>query len=300
MTSLSAPPAYPIAWLASYPKSGNTWFRIVLTNYLRRGDEPASINALGAAGVLHSIASARQMFSDMLAVDAGDFTHDEYDSLRPDVYRALAGAATETPYLKVHDANVATASGEPLIPSDATRCAIYLIRNPLDVVVSFANHSGQSFDRTIDNMANPAFAFCSAVRGLPNQLRQRLLAWSAHVESWVDRAAFPVHVVRYEDMLLAPIQTFGAALRALGLAEDPGHLERAIAFSSFDELRRQEDAAPDGFCEAPPNVEHFFREGRAGAWRDRLSPDQVRRVVDAHARVMRRFGYVDAADTPIV
>ena len=35
-----------IVWLASYPKSGNTWLRAVLTSYLRDDGEPASINAL--------------------------------------------------------------------------------------------------------------------------------------------------------------------------------------------------------------------------------------------------------------
>lgn len=44
-----------IYWLASYPKSGNTWMRILLTNYLRDGDEPADINNLDGG----PIASAR-------------------------------------------------------------------------------------------------------------------------------------------------------------------------------------------------------------------------------------------------
>jgi hypothetical protein len=138
-----------IVWLASYPKSGNTWFRVFLANYLEDRDRPVSINALGSgAGMTHGIASARHLFSEMLAIDAGDFSHEEYDCMRPDAYRALARRAQETPYLKVHDANVATADGEPLIPPDGTACALYFVRNPLDVAVSFANHSRQSLDRS--------------------------------------------------------------------------------------------------------------------------------------------------------
>ncbi|HVX40653.1 MAG TPA: sulfotransferase domain-containing protein [Gemmatimonadaceae bacterium] len=295
MTKTSTPPTHPIVWLASYPKSGNTWFRIFLANYLSDRPEPVSINALGAgSGLLRSIASARPLFSEMLGVDAADFTHDEYDSLRPDAYSALARSATATPYLKVHDANLVTSSGERLFPPEATSLAIYLIRNPLDVAVSFAHHLGQSVDRTIDAMANAEYAFCSGVRGLPSQLRQRLLSWSGHVESWLD-SAFPVHVVRYEDMLASPLGTFAGAVQALGVPEEAERLRRAIDFSSFDEVRRQEDAAADGFREAPPNIERFFRLGRSGGWRDSLSADQVRRIVETHAGVMRRFGYVDDA-----
>jgi hypothetical protein len=290
-----------IVWLASYPKSGNTWFRIFLANYLENRDRPVSINALGgAAGLTRSIASGRQLFSEMLAIDAGDFSHDEYDCMRPEAYRALARRAPETPYLKVHDAYVTTAEGEPLIPPEATACAIYFVRNPLDVVVSFANHSRQSIDRTIAEMANPSYAFCSSVRGLPIQLRQRLLTWSGHVESWLDRAPFPVHVLRYEDMLARPVDAFGRVVRALGLGEDDARLARAIEFSRFDELRAQEAAAPDGFWEAPPNVEHFFFQGRSGTWREHLDDEQARRVMAAHEPVMRRLGYLDEAGRPTV
>jgi hypothetical protein len=294
-------PEAGIVWLASYPKSGNTWFRIFLANYLEDRDTPVSINALGqGAPLTRGIASARNLFPEMLGVDAGDFTHEEYDCMRPEVYRLLARRAPERPYIKVHDANVRTADGEPLLPPEATAGAIYFVRNPLDVAVSFANHSGHSLDRTIEHMANAGHSFCSAVRGLPNQLRQRLLTWSGHVTSWIDDAHFPVHVMRYEDMLASPVETFGRALRALGLPGDEERLARAIAFSRFDELRRQETAAADGFCDAPPNVEHFFYQGRAGAWRDHLSEGQVRRVIGAHEHVMRRFGYLNDRGEPSI
>lgn len=290
-----------IVWLASYPKSGNTWFRVFLANYLADRDQPVSINALGGGGGLtRGIASGRNIFSETLGIDAGDFTHDEYDCLRPDAYRALAARAPETPYMKVHDANIATADGEPLIPPDATARAIYFVRNPLDVVVSLANHSSQPIDRIIEHMGDPSHAFCSTVRGMANQLRQRLLTWSGHVGSWIDHTAFPVHVMRYEDMLSQPAETFGGAVRALGLVDDDARLARAIEFSRFEELRKQESEAPDGFLEAPPNVEHFFYQGRAGAWRDHLSAEQTRRVITAHAPMMRRLGYLDDPTLPAI
>ena len=55
-----------IFWLASYPKSGNTWMRILLTNYMRNADEPADINRLDGG----PIASARQVFDDNVGVEA--------------------------------------------------------------------------------------------------------------------------------------------------------------------------------------------------------------------------------------
>lgn len=285
-----------IVWVASYPKSGNTWLRIFLANYLDDGDQAASINALSLSGPVQSIASGRHLFSDMLGIDASDLSHDEYDELRPDVYRQLAQQSGDVVFVKIHDANVRTASGTPLVPPDSTRSAIYLVRNPLDVAPSLARHAGWSLDETIRNMGTDDFAFCSSERGLPLQLRQRLLTWSAHVESWTSPGPFPVHVMRYEDMLAAPVDTFSAALTALGLPLDVERVQRAVDFSAFGELRRQEDA--HGFAEAPPTVDRFFHEGRAGAWRAALTGAQVDRLVAGHARTMRAFGYLDADGRP--
>jgi hypothetical protein len=67
-------------------------------------------------------------------------------------------------------------------------------------------------------------------------------------------------------------------------------LADAVDRSSFDKLRAQEDS--EGFFERPNNVEVFFREGRAGQWKEILTPQQVARVVKDHGAQMKRFGYL--------
>ena len=143
-----------IIWLASYPKSGNTWFRVFLTNL--RGEEggPANINKLHSA----PIASARGIFDDEAGVEASDLTPDEIDRLRPEIYTHLAKQAEETLFMKVHDACTSNDKNLPLFPEEATAGAIYIIRNPLDVVVSFADHSGWDYDKAILRMADEKFA----------------------------------------------------------------------------------------------------------------------------------------------
>jgi hypothetical protein len=70
----------------------------------------------------------------------------------------------------------------------------------------------------------------------------------------------------------------------------PDQMDQAIARSSFERLRAQEDA--NGFREKPDRAERFFRQGKAGEWRTALSRRQVRRIVEAHGEQMRRFGYL--------
>jgi hypothetical protein len=279
-----------IIWLASYPKSGNTWLRAFLRNYRDDGEEPADINELGSG----PIASARSTFDDEVGVEASDLTEAEIERYRPQVYRQMAENSQETLFLKIHDAYTYTVDELPLIPREATEGVVYIIRNPLDVALSFAHHSGVSADRMIARMGDAAYAFADNPNRLHNQLRQRLLTWSGHVLSWVDEAGLRVHVVRYEDMHREPVETFAAAIRFAGLPEDQTRLEKAIAFSSFDRLQQQEKE--HGFREKNPRAESFFRQGQVGAWRDVLTAEQANRMVTDHGDVMRRFGYLSEAD----
>ena len=276
-----------IIWLASYPKSGNTWFRVFLTNLLRGGDTPADINELERT----PMASARGIFDDALGFEASDLTADEIDRLRPELYIHLAENAEEQLFMKIHDAYTYLEDTRPLIPQNATHCALYFIRNPLDVAVSFAHHNGWDCATSAIKMADNAFAFCSKPGLLHNQLRQKLLSWSGHVLSWVDKAPFPVCVIRYEDMKSQPLETFTKAIRFAGLNHTGEQIQKALDFSSFDVVQRQEEA--EGFEEKSPASSRFFRKGQVGSWREELNESQASKIVHDHREVMRRFGYLD-------
>ncbi len=291
-----------IHWLASYPKSGNTWMRILLTNYLRDADEPADINSLDGG----PIASARQIFDDNVGIEASDLTQDEIERLRPGVYELISDrvgeARRELPvdddfptFLKVHDAYTRTADGVPLISKAATAGAIYLLRDPRDVALSFAHHSARDVEKTVGSMGDPEFAFVDKGTRLHNQLRQRLLTWSGHVTSWVDEPGLRIHVVRYEDLSADTAAVFSEVLRFAGVDPDPARVAKAVEFSRFDGLQRQE--ADAGFGEKMPRATSFFREGRAGSWVESLGEELAARIVSDHGAVMDRFGYgVHAGD----
>ncbi len=272
-----------ILWLASYPKSGNTWFRAFLANLERDGERPVDINELPA-----QIASSIRIFDDAMGVEASDLTEEEIARLRPHVYRHLAETSAATVFLKIHDAYTLLPHGEPLIPAEATAGAVYIVRNPLDVAISMAHHSNKPLEHTIEKMG--ATDAASSPELPARQLRQRFLSWSRHVESWIDGQAFPVHVVRYEDMQARPLETFTAAALFCAMPCDPERVRRALLNSSFEMLRKQEQES--GFREKPMVASSFFRQGKAGGWREILSPAQVARIVDDHGAVMERFGYL--------
>jgi hypothetical protein len=116
------------------------------------------------------------------------------------------------------------------------------------------------------------------------------------VLSWVDVEG--VEVIRYEDMKLAPHATFSRAARFLQLTTNPQKIDKAIRFSDIKELQRQE--AELGFHEKPAKTERFFRKGVVGEWQEKLSEEQIERIIEDHREVMRRFGYLDDRDRPTI
>jgi len=107
----------------------------------------------------------------------------------------------------------------------------------------------------------------------------------------MDRAPFPVCLLRYEDMKMQPVTTFTRAVRFVGLTHTADQIGKALEFSSFDVVCEQEEV--EGFREKSPSSSRFFRKGEIGSWREELNEDQAQRIVRNHREVMRRFGYLN-------
>ena len=272
-----------LVWIASYPKSGNTWVRAFLHNYIRQSDQPYDINKL----------------TDLTASDVNAPRYQRYDPrppsqysladvqrIRPKVHRDLMALDSTLVFVKTHNARM-NVQNVPLITPEVTAGAVYVVRDPRDVVVSYAAHLGRSIDEVIALMANPE----GATGGTDAAIYELLSTWSAHVESWTKIPDPRVHVMRYEAMIANPAACFAPLVTWLAKPPPADRLARAIAFSSFDELRKQEQT--QGFRERVPQATApFFGQGRPGHWRDVLSPAQAARIVRDHGPMMQRLGYL--------
>lgn len=273
-------------WLASYPKSGNTWLRLFLASLEAGGALPD----IGESSLSVNAAS-RSVFDRWLDIDSSDLTEDETLRARPRLYELEAQSATAPMLRKVHDAWIFTSAGEPLFPLSVTLGAVCIVRDPRDVAISLAHHMGQSIDQAIARMANPNAVMEAARHRVPVQLPQPLLDWSGHVNSWLNA---PVNrlLLRYEDMLAEPVACFGEAARFLGFDASQERIAAAVEAVRFDRLRAAEEVTR--FAETPARVERFFRRGIAGGWRDTLTPAQIARIESDHGRMMRHLGYLQA------
>lgn len=274
-------------WLASYPKSGNTWLRLALGS-LANGGAPPDFTAEGRFAPL---AADRAALDHLLDVESSDLTPDEVAALRPRLHEAAARTATAPLLRKVHDAWTLTPDGRPLFPPSATLATVYMVRDPRDVAVSLADHMGTDLERTIAFMANPDATLAPAGRRGQAQLPQRLLTWSAHVESWLDAPGMPAPLLlRYEDLAADAAAALLRVARHLGCPATAETAGLAAEVTRFKALRAAEEE--HGFRERSPKAGRFFRRGVAGGWRDSLAPAQAARIEGNHAAVMARLGYL--------
>ncbi len=276
-------PRKSIIWLASYPKSGNTWVRIFLGNYLLNPETPMPINRINQLGMADSSA---QMYR---AVAKGAF--DSADPmqalrLRGRVLNGIVSNGADVNFVKTHNVRDRV-FGVDLIPAKLTRSAICIIRDPHDVAVSYARHFGRTLESAVASIGRSN----NTTAGRGDSVKQFLCSWSEHVTSWARTRDFPVLMLRYEDLHADPEAAFARALTHIGVPVDDQRLARAIRFSSFDEMRRQEEKDP--FVERSNKTERFFHTGKSGQWREVMPEALVEKIHRDHGAVMREFGYLD-------
>lgn len=271
-----------ILWLASYPKSGNTWLRAFLHNFMRNPDQPYDINRLMefTAGESQTV-----LYRHFDPRPWTEYTREDVARMRPLVHRELTKSFPDTVFAKTHNALLEDC-GYPTVNMEATAGAIYVIRNPLDVAISYAHHLSVPIDEIITLMGSKG----AMTEPSAKNVHEFMSSWSQHVESWTGKPNPRLHVVRYEDLLESPFKAFGGVTKFLGINAPRDRLDKAIKQSSFKVLKSQEKAK--GFIERPAKAEAFFRKGEAGQWRRDLTPDQVKRIVGDHREQMSRFGYV--------
>jgi hypothetical protein len=270
-----------LVWLASYPKSGNTWLRAFLANYFIESSEPASINDMQKISFGDSSAPA---YADLGRCNPMLLAPAQIVALRERHLERVAGNAP-TNFVKTHNANIRI-GGRWLIPPRLTRAAVYIIRDPRDMVLSYADHFNLDPEAAAAAIASPQNRVPTNAR----TVMQFLGNWSDHVRSWTRARDFRVLVLRYEDMLAEPATQFERVLRLIGAPIDAGALAQATRFSSFEVLAAEEAAA--GFREKGGAQARFFRKGVSGQWRDALSEAIVARIAADHCATMKHHGYL--------
>ncbi|MEX2218538.1 MAG: sulfotransferase domain-containing protein [Phycisphaerales bacterium] len=272
------PPARDIVWIASYPRSGNTWVRFLLDAYFFGAAQ--HLNELGRLSLeldWWMEKAKRHGLPHRWIAHAG---------------RTVQGRHARPPgfpdhlFIKTH---FTRGEDHPLI--ERTRAAVYLVRDPRDVLLSGMNFAELSTGATAEPRE---YALGFAERGGDaSWLRSGYGSWQEHLESWTVSPGFPVLTVRYEDLKADPVGQFSRVLGFLGVPIDAARLEQTVARTSFDRLRSLE-VASRATTEIPGMVRadrFFFHKGLTGQSLAHLGPEVEAAFDDRFGAGRARCGY---------
>ena len=273
-----------IVWIASYPKSGSTWLRCLLTAIMFPED-PLDINRL----IGGSYQLDRQALDDHSAIESANMSFDELIPYRADFHRSLAEQADGMLFLKTHNRYLGPDDNGVLFPGEISRGAIYVVRDPVDIIPSLAHHEGRDFAWTVDRLNDCGATLNRWPDKTSPSLPEWMDNWSGHVASWLDQTAIPICLVRYEDLHQNAHETFAKVLAFCGIATSAAQIDTAIQACALSRLKEKEISSP--FREAVTSTRPFFRSGTIGEGHRKISSAALESILYNHIGQMERLGY---------
>lgn len=268
-------------WLASYPKSGNTWLRCLLEAYHRNG--ALDINDIRISS---SDASAG-MVQGVSPVPLEPLGLRGELLIRPAALLNLFTRLRQPLICKTHFANILPDGLPPLIPPEFTKSAVYVVRDPRSVAVSVSKFFQFTTEKTVQTMADKDFV----IGGNEQFARCMVSSWSNHVASWTSETRFPVHIVRYEDMIADAAKELTEVLEFMEIEVNAQLVAKAVDVTDISKMQAAEKDG--GFVEnVTPGKGAFFTAGGT-RWLQELGQKWAEQIAEDHGEVMQAMQYLD-------
>ena len=281
-----------IIWIASYPKSGNTWVRSLLASYLYTDNGIFNFNLLRKISQFPS----RPHFETFL----NDFT----DIKKISNYWIAAQEKirlfnNETVFLKTHSA-LCTLENNPFTNKNNTKAVIYVVRDPRNLITSFAHHYSKNIDEAFDFIKDKRQMLLKNDYGKGDFGIATVLGnWSEHYRSWKNIKFAPILIIKYEDLINNTKKTFSTILDFLSnfmdIKIDEKKIMKTIETCDFDRVSKKEKE--EGFYESVVSKINkkklnFFYLGKKNDWKNLLNPVVEKKIRQTFQKEMEELGYI--------
>ena len=271
-----------ILWVASYPKSGNTWIRALISTYLYSKNDEFNFDLL--LNIPKFI--QEQYISPVIKLEEL-----KKDPLKISEYWESAqlriNLDNQIKFFKTHNACVAY-KNRWFTNEKNTIGYIYIVRDPRAIAISLAHHSNISIERTVDDLLNDNQVGFNG----PYKLAEIPGSWKINYLSWKKKKKFNGLIIKYEDLIDNTEKEFKKILNFLSsimdISIEKNKIIKIINSCQFSKLREMEDAY--GFNESVNNK--FFRMGKKDSWKGDLSPDLQRKIEVNFKDEMIELGYL--------
>ena len=280
-----------IIWISSYPKSGNTWLRSLISNYFFSKDGKFSFDLIKQIDSFPSSKFFRN-YKDKFEKpeDTSKYWIKEQEKIN---------LSKKIFFFKTHNA-LCKINGNKFTDTNNTLAAIYIVRDPRNVVTSLANHYQIS--------AQNAFHFMKdKKRGIIEKEGNRytgfqpLFSWDLHLKSWTENTLYPSLIIKYEDLIIDTKSTFKKVLNFIKVVTnsknniDEQKLLECVENCQFSNLKKMEEQK--GFDESmidkkTGNKITFFNLGEKNNFKNLLKKNLIDEMNDYFQYQLKKYNYI--------
>tara|TARA_B100000902_G_scaffold365892_1_gene387206 strand:+ start:9372 stop:10214 length:843 start_codon:yes stop_codon:yes gene_type:complete len=277
-----------IIWIASYPKSGNTWIRTFLTAYYFCEKGIFDINKLNFIQDYPN----KQFFRN--EVKEGEI-HKHWDQSQKDII-----SDKKIKFLKTHNSLI-KAFGNDFTSPKYSLGVIYIIRDPRNVITSVKNHNDfDTYEKALKFMQNENTVI-SDYKHLNNHAKTNIInSWRINYQSWLNDNRYRRMTIKYEDLIENPKQTlrdliiFVNTICRFNNNVDSEKMENAIKSTTFEKLQNLEDSgkfSENVFSTKDNKKIQFFYLGPKNNWKEKLDNQLIDKMNSYYKEDLKKFNY---------
>ena len=282
-----------IFWIASYPKSGNTWLRALISAYYYSKDGVFNQNILKNIG----------QFPEKKYLIGFDHNQKEVGDTARFWIKAQEKINEDKKlrFFKTHNIFGAVNNFKFSNKQNSAGC-IYIVRDPRNVITSIKNHYELDDDKALEWMTNSKkFIYdVDRVEQYGYSDFQFISSWRTNYKSWRVQKEMPIKIIRYEDLLKETYIVFKDVIefinKTLHIKEkiNKDKLKNSVGSTFFDKLKN--DEKNNGFVEAVLSKNNkekipFFNLGPDNDWKKILDKNQQTKLTDTFKEDLIEIGY---------
>ena len=280
-----------IIWISSYPKSGNTWLRSLISNYFFSKDGNFSFELIKQIDSFPSSKFFRN-YEDKFEKpeDTSKYWIKEQEKIN---------SLNKIFFLKTHNA-LCKINGNKFTDQNNTLAAIYIVRDPRNVITSIANHYQITTQNAFDFMKDKNRGIIER-EGNRYTGFQPLFSWDLHLKSWTENTLYPSLIIKYEDLIIDTASVFKKVLEFIKKISNSKNnineqkLLKCVENCKFSNLKTME--REKGFDESmvdkkTGNKIAFFNLGEKNNFKDILEKDLINEMNDYFKYQLKKYKYI--------
>ena len=281
-----------IFWIASYPKSGNTWLRSLLTSYYFSENGIFNQNLLKNIGQFpekkHFV---KFKYNPKIITDTSRFWIKSQEELNKD---------NKLKFFKTHNV-LGAINNNYFTDKKNTLGAIYVVRDPRNIVTSLQNHYELSIEDALNFMLNEKKFIYDFHKVNDYGDFQFISSWEKNYQSWLKQNVFPIKVIKYEDLYNETFKVLKETIKFIEIKSgnkrtfNVKKAKNSVKSTTFENLKNIENK--EGFLESVLSKKNinkvpFFHLGPKNNWKNIYNLDYQKKLFSLFKNNLKELNYI--------